>query len=122
MKISKRSWHYRFQLWIRHWDGPFGFFKEENDKKPRELPPTNLCDYFWSLVFLAVVALPLIPFIYVVFIVIWTIFHVIKFAVVSSVSAWHFIHPPRKDANHGIVVAYAIAVKKKFCPLLEWED
>lgn len=38
MKISKKSWHYRFQIWAR----------EKLDL--REYPPQSLCPYFWSTI------------------------------------------------------------------------
>lgn len=57
MKVSKSSWHYRLQKWIT----------PEDKLVNGELPPTNLCCYFWNVVILVGFGLPFFAMMMIIF-------------------------------------------------------
>ncbi len=115
MKLSRSSWHYRFLT-----------FAERCDLSPRGVLPTDLCSYFWTLVFaafmitvagmllaaVAVIALVGSPLLLVAggCVYLWK-----RFGVRRNGEP-NFTRPP------SLFGAWLRAKKDKVCPLIEWED
>lgn len=106
MKISTRSWHYRFMM---------GLYQSQE--------PRTLCSYFWKLMFLLVITPILIPFVLVLAGIIipgeW-----IKDKIETKWDNWRYNRPPKpyKEKNENFVFAYFRAAKSKVCPLIDYVD
>ena len=70
MQISRRSWHYRFILWmwnesIPTWLLPWWYQKRIMAYSPSTWEPSrNLCAYCWTLLFFLSVGPPIVLYIY----------------------------------------------------------
>jgi len=97
MKISKKSWHYRYLEWlaVKCIGIPEFIF-----------PRTSLCEYFWSLCLMII----FMPFIVPVFFVI---------NIIANLNKDDY---QRKNKQPGLIISYARAIKMKACPLIEFTD
>jgi hypothetical protein len=102
MKISRKSWHYRFLKWMRC--SPI---------------PDNLCGYFWVVV-LAGLAIAAISTVAVVLSPIW----VPAWVYCKLQDRFDEKFPPKeKPAREpGLLRQWLKAKKDRVCPLLEWTE
>ena len=110
MKISKRSWHYRFLVWA--W-GP---------------PPDNLCSYVAALVLtmlLLALFLVLLPFVLPVVglvVVVGGLAVVVVGGLARGIEMIGQGRPAKSPSPPGLLPSWLRAKKEKVCPRLEWTE
>lgn len=116
MVINERSWHYRL----------YRFYASDLGEKGRYKEPTNLCQYFWSLVGYSILfgAVGII-------IVVIAVFYAIVIAIPTLVALirrqpmpWNEEEVKRakeekkRERQPGLVRSYFAAKKARVCPLI----
>lgn len=113
MKISKRSWHYRFMK----------FATDKSDLVDGELPQMSLCKYVACLIFLLIWG-PIFWSAALVIIIVLSPF-LIGAALLCAWEDYRAKHPcpPREPFwSRTLIGKWLKAKKDKACPLIEWED
>jgi hypothetical protein len=103
MKISARSWHYRWMRW---------FYADTLDNHV----PRSLCTYFWALVFSPLVALAVGAFAIALLTILLPVLGVGELHDRRQRKRGHL--PPK---GPGLVRSFVKAKKRKICPLIEVE-
>lgn len=106
MKISKRSWHYRFLAWVY----------SEYVKRNGKLPMQSLCEYIRELIlfplFCIIFSLPILIF--------W-----ICYGIYLGCS-WLYSKLPefrrKTSGESNIVITWMKAKKEKICPIIEYVE
>jgi len=120
VNISKQSWHYRLQLWLRH---------DPEDS-------SNLCDYFWkvvAIIFIFFCALMLlIGAMYSLCFVFWTyclclrdftygtFWVTVVMGCITYTIIWIKRHKRKSFIPRTFVGEYIKSVKSKICPLIDF--
>jgi hypothetical protein len=106
MKVSKRSWHYRFMK----------FMTAQSTLEHGELPPMNLCAYVTDLGF-KITVFPLLCCVFCLAVPIIGVVLGISWLANKTVLWWE-----ERPPSPSIAVAWLKAKKEKMCPMLEWEE
>jgi hypothetical protein len=105
MKVSTKSWHYRFMM---------NLYQCEE--------PKTLCGYFWKLMLCIFVS----PVIFPLFVVVVLIFYALWPArwLRDKIQTWWYNRPVKvyEPKKEGVVRAYFRAAKSKVCPIIEYEN
>lgn len=135
MRVSRKSWHYRlYTILVSMWtEGPMIFGGDRTTHRPRDL-----CHYFWTIVWLTILA----P----VWIVVALVFGIILGIAFCFYWPWmKFVYPPirrrrqKKKAERaeerrlaglkeeepkepGLIKSYLLARKQKVCPMITVVD
>ena len=134
--ISRRSWHYKlhcfvftFFNWERPGCGPINAYKALFRKKSLwQHSPVTICGYFWSTLFLSMLA-PL-------FTVLLAALGILAAPVLGTVFGAFWLHdkyrsfkprpkgapPGRIERATGFAFDYVVATKQKHCPLIDLTD
>ena len=133
MKISKRSWHYRWTHFA--WWGWIGFLVAPIDKgyyqreEKTNVLPQNLCLYFWAVMW-SPVWFMISTLMVASVVLVWFLW--MKLVFKSARFVYHSVRKPDIGDNKpdmeapistlGMVVAFIKAKKQKVCPLIQFED
>lgn len=112
MKISRKSWHYRWlSWWLKHTSPPL---------KPVPDPPNDLCSYFWLLVYSFTfypVGMLFICILMSPFAIIFGLCYIVEYLWGRYIKS-----EEKKEKKEWLATSWLRAKKQKVCPLIEWEE